>query len=244
MGKISNQGYEVTPKATRKLMSAMVRLEPMFPASQTFPLYHTFCLLGTQPMRTSSQAPEPHAHTLQALLELLPQAPSAKMSDLFLSLSSCRGNPWEWKWVRNRLLWSRGFALSSLNVAGRERSGEVTNSLKFPFRIIAWFSQLGWKWSKKRGGINLRPHLNSRMHWLLFWLSQDEQYLFLNIPLETKSLRQAEKDKGESLCLQLQGWMEGWMRQQSEEKQVMQHRNKASLWGMETIYILMVLALT
>ena len=93
-------------------MSAMVRLEPMFPASQTFPLYHTFCLLGTQPMRTSSQAPEPHAHTLQALLELLPQVPSAKMSDLFLSLSS-------------------------LNVAGRERSGEVTNSLKFPFRIIA-----------------------------------------------------------------------------------------------------------
>lgn len=38
------------------------------------------------------------------------QVPSAKMSDLFLSLSSCRGNPREWKWVRNRLLWSRGFA--------------------------------------------------------------------------------------------------------------------------------------
>ena len=58
MGKVSDQRYEVTPKATRKSMSAMVRLEPMFPASQTFPLYHTFCLLGTQPMRTSSQAPE------------------------------------------------------------------------------------------------------------------------------------------------------------------------------------------
>ena len=38
--------------------------------------------------------------------------------------------------------------------------------------------------------------------------------------------------------------MEGWMRQNSEEKNVMQHRNKESLWGMETIYILMVLALT
>lgn len=89
-----------------------VRLEPMFlpPKPEFSPLYHIFCLLGTQPMGTSSQAPEPHAHTLQALLELLPQVPSAKMSDLFLSLSSCRGNPWEWKWVRNRLLWSRGFA--------------------------------------------------------------------------------------------------------------------------------------
>ena len=58
-------------------MSAMVRLEPMFlpPKPEFSPLYHTFCLLGTQPMGTSSQAPEPHAHTLQALLELLPKFP-------------------------------------------------------------------------------------------------------------------------------------------------------------------------
>ena len=35
MGKISDQRYEVTPKATRKSMSGMVRLEPMFPAFQT-----------------------------------------------------------------------------------------------------------------------------------------------------------------------------------------------------------------
>lgn len=34
-------------------------------------------------MRTSARAPEPHAHTLQALLELLPQVPSAKMQIYF-----------------------------------------------------------------------------------------------------------------------------------------------------------------
>ena len=246
MGKISDQRYEVTPKATRKSMSGMVRLEPMFPASQAriLSIISHFLFVGNpanKNKRPGSWTSCPHSAGTAGASSASSQCQDA---DLFLSLSSCRGNPWEWKWVRNRLLWSRGFALSSLNVAGRERRGEVTNSLKFPFRIIAWFSQLGWKWSKKRGGINLRPHLNSRMHGLLFWLSQDEQYLFLNIPLEIKSLRQAEKDKGESLCLQLQGWMEGWMRQNSEEKKVMQHRNKESPWGMETIYILMVLALT
>lgn len=48
MGEISDQRCKVTPKATRKSMSAMVRLEPMSPASQTrvLPIVSHFPFFG------------------------------------------------------------------------------------------------------------------------------------------------------------------------------------------------------
>lgn len=58
-----------------------------------------------QHKRIGFQALNPLVTALQvAPLGRLPGVSDAKVLDLFLSPSSCRGNPWAWKWVRNRLL--------------------------------------------------------------------------------------------------------------------------------------------